>query len=56
MSLLNVDYIILTKVLSNRFEKVLPKIINPDEKGKFFGHSSFCAVSGKLSIPLSGIT
>ena len=33
ISLLNVDYTILTKVLANRLEKVLPKIINPDQTG-----------------------
>ena len=33
ISLLNVDYKILTKVLSNRLEKILPKIINPDQTG-----------------------
>ena len=31
--LLNVDYKILTKVLAKRLEKVLPKIINPDQTG-----------------------
>ena len=33
ISLLNVDYKILTKVLANCLEKVLPKIINPDQTG-----------------------
>ena len=38
ISLLNVDYKILTKVLANRLEKVLPKIINPDQTGYVKGH------------------
>ena len=32
-SLLNVDYKILTKAIAKRLEKVLPKIINPDQTG-----------------------
>ncbi|KAL9989282.1 hypothetical protein ACROYT_G003815 [Oculina patagonica] len=43
ISLLNVDYKILTKVLANRLEKVLPKIINPDQtgyvKGRYIGEN-----------------
>ena len=31
--LLNVDYKILTKVIAKRLEKLLPKIINPDQTG-----------------------
>ena len=33
ISLLNVDYKILTKVIAKRLEKLLPKIINPDQTG-----------------------
>ena len=33
ISLLNVDYKILTKAIAKRLEKVLPKIINPDQTG-----------------------
>ena len=33
ISLLNTDYKILTKVIAKRLEKVLPKIINPDQTG-----------------------
>ena len=33
ISLLNTDYKILTKVIAKRLEKVLPKIINPDQSG-----------------------
>ena len=33
ISLLNVDYKILTKTIAKRLEKVLPKIINPDQTG-----------------------
>ena len=33
ISLLNIDYKILTKVIAKRLEKVLPKIINPDQTG-----------------------
>ena len=33
ISLLNVDYKILTKVIAKRLEKVLPNIINPDQTG-----------------------
>ena len=33
ISLLNVDYKTLTKVQATRLEKVLPKIINPDQTG-----------------------
>ena len=43
ISVLNVDYKILTKVLANRLEKVLPKIINPDQtgyvKGRYIGEN-----------------
>lgn len=33
ISLLNVDYKILTKVIAKRIEKVLPALINPDQTG-----------------------
>ena len=33
ISLLNVDYKILTKTIAKKLEKVLPKIINPDQTG-----------------------
>ena len=33
ITLLNVDYKILTKVIAKRLEKLLPKIINPDQTG-----------------------
>ena len=33
ISLLNVDYKILTKVIAKRLEKLLPKIVNPDQTG-----------------------
>jgi len=33
ISLLHVDYKILTKTIAKRLEKVLPKIINPDQTG-----------------------
>ena len=33
ISLLNTDYKILTKVIAKRLEKVLPRIINPDQTG-----------------------
>ena len=33
ISLLNIDYKILTKVIAKRLEKVLPKIINPNQTG-----------------------
>lgn len=33
ISLLNVDYKIVEKLLARRFKKVLPKIINPDQAG-----------------------
>ena len=43
ISLLNVDYKILTKVISKRIEKTLPKIINPDQtgyvKGRYIGEN-----------------
>ena len=43
ISLLNVDYKILTKVIAKRIEKVLPKIINPDQtgyvKGRYIGEN-----------------
>ena len=43
ISLLNVDYKILTKTLVKRLEKVLPTIINPDQtgyvKGRFIGEN-----------------
>ena len=44
ISLLNVDYKILTKIISaKRIEKVLPKIINPNQtgyvKGRFIGEN-----------------
>ena len=43
ISLLNVDYKILTKTIAKRFEKVLPKIINPDQtgyvKGRYIGEN-----------------
>ena len=33
ISLVNIDYKILTKIIAKRLEKVLPKIINPDQTG-----------------------
>ncbi|KAL1246966.1 hypothetical protein QQF64_034287, partial [Cirrhinus molitorella] len=33
ISLLNVDYKILAKVLARRLESILPKVINPDQSG-----------------------
>ena len=33
ISLLNTDYKILTKVIAKRLEKVLPKVVNPDQTG-----------------------
>lgn len=43
ISLLNVDYKILTKVLAKRLEKVLPKLINADQtgyvKGRYIGEN-----------------
>ena len=43
ISLLHVDYKIVTKVLANHLEKVLPKIINPDQtgyvKGRYIGEN-----------------
>ena len=43
ISLLNVDYKILTKTIARRLEKVLPKIINPDQtghvKGRYIGEN-----------------
>ena len=43
ISLLNVDYKILTKTLAQRLEKVLPTVINPDQtgyvKGRFIGEN-----------------
>ena len=43
ISLLNVDYKILTKTIAKRLEKLLPKIINPDQtryvKGRFIGEN-----------------
>ena len=43
ISLLNVDYKILTKILAKRLEKVLPKLINPDQtgyvKGRYIGEN-----------------
>ena len=43
VSLLDVDYKILTKTIAKRLEKVLPKIINSDKtgyvKGRFIGEN-----------------
>ena len=43
ISLLNVDYKILTKVIAKRIEKVLPTLINPDQtgdvKGRYIGEN-----------------
>ena len=43
ISLLNVDYKILTKVFAERLKKVLPEIINQDQKGcipgRYIGHN-----------------
>lgn len=33
LSLLNVDYIILTQLIASRLEKVIPKIIHADQTG-----------------------
>ena len=37
LSLLNTDYKILTKTLSNRLQKVLPKLVNEDQVGYIRG-------------------
>ena len=43
ISLLNVDYKILTKVIAKRIKKVLPTLINPDQtgyvKGRYVGEN-----------------
>ena len=43
ITLLNTDYKILTKVIAKRLEKLLPKIINPDQtgyvKGRYIGEN-----------------
>ena len=43
VSLLNSDYKILTKILSNKLHKVLPKLIQPDQvgyvKGRYMGQT-----------------
>ena len=43
ISQLNIDYKMLTKVIAKRLEKVLPKIINPNQtgymKGRFIGEN-----------------
>ena len=43
ISLLNVDYKIPTKIIAKRIEKVLPRIINPNQtgyvKGRFIGEN-----------------
>ena len=43
ISLLNIDYKILTKALSKRIEKYLPKLINSDQtgfvKGRYIGQN-----------------
>ena len=38
ITLLNVDYKILTKIIAKRIENVLPKIINPNQTGYVKGH------------------
>ena len=52
ISLLNVDYKILTKTIAKRLEKVLPKIINPDQtgyvKGRYIGEN-VCLISDIMS-------
>ena len=40
ISLANVDYKILTKVLATRLEKIIPYIIDPDQVGFVKGRSS----------------
>lgn len=37
ISLLNIDYKILTKSIAKRLKRVLPKIINPDQTGYIKG-------------------
>ena len=43
ISLLNIDYKILTKAIAKRLEKVLPRVINPNQtgyiKGRFIGEN-----------------
>ena len=43
VTILNTDYKILTKALANRLQKVLPKLINPDQvgyiKGRYIGQN-----------------
>ena len=41
ISLLNIDYKIISKVLSLRLSNVLPKIINPDQTCAIKGRSIF---------------
>jgi len=46
ISLLNIDYKILTKTIARRLQKVLPKIINPDQTGYVKG----CCISKNIRL------
>ena len=49
ISLLNVDYKTLTKIIEKRIEKVLPKIINPNQRGYLKGR----LIGAKASSPIT---
>ena len=60
LSLLNTDYKILTKTLSNRLQKVLPKLVNEDQvgyiKGRYIGQNiriikDIMTYTGKKNLP-----
>lgn len=50
ISLLNVDYKILTKALALRIEKVVPSIIHEDQTGFIVNHQSYFNIRRLLNI------